>query len=396
MNGKSLLLLIAALATLFCVTACSTRANPAKIRKEYAAVAAALRGHSDGFSIDESSGASALLDRKWSLQAEWVAAFLNAHPSATGKQIEGSVSDLDANLRSDVTSLGQGLYGVGIEEGEMGNAFVVAKKGKHYRPVWIAKDLRPGTTRDGKLLAAWSAQAAREECRPKAREEDWLNCGPLHGVFDSLPDDDQGRRRFFLNGSYAERAGMTVAAQLSIWVWDGSEPRLEFVGTYIFYIEQPVGTRLEGEFLRVRVRDQYRTFSTCCDDEGRPMDWNLKVTPTGVQNLGYSPVPSPLEALDELFYRIAKGMPAEDVATPQVLAQARALVRRAPKENGIPTLGTLMSTSPDPAGGATEFCADFEESSLAFSMERVNGKPYLTAMKERTHCPSPPVAQASH
>jgi hypothetical protein len=244
MNRNSLLLLIPALASLVCGTACSTRPNPAKIRKEYASVAAALKGRSDGFSIDESPEASAFLDRKWSLQTAWVTAYLEDHPSATAKQIEGSVSDLDANLRSGVTLLGQGLYGIAIQEGEVGNVFIVAEKRKHYRPVWNAKDLRPGTTRNSKLLAAWSPQAARRECREKARDEDWSNCGPLFGGFGSLPDDDKGRVRFFLDGSYAKYAGLTVPAQLNVRVWDGSEPRLEFVGTYDYYIDQPIGTRL--------------------------------------------------------------------------------------------------------------------------------------------------------
>jgi hypothetical protein len=394
MNRNSLLLLIAVLASLIYGTACSTRATPAKIRKEYAAVAVALKGRSDGFFLNESPEASALLDRKWSLQTAWVAAYLEEHPSATAKQIEGAVSDLDANLRSEATLLGQGLYGIAIQEDEIGNVFIVAEKRKHFRPVWNAKDLRPGTTRDSKLLATWSAQSARRECGKKTAYEDPWICGPLFGGFGSLPDDDKGRVRFFLDGSYAKYAGLNIAAQLSVWVWDGSEPRLEFVGTHTDYIEQPVGTRLEGGVLRVRVRDQYRTFSTCCDDEGRPMDWNLKLTPTGVQDLGYSPVPSALETIDELFYRTAKGLPADDVATPQVLAQARALIRRTPKENGIPTLGTLMPPYPNPAGDAAEFCADFEDYGLAFSMRRVQGKPYLTAMKQRIHCPYPRVAQA--
>ena len=232
-------------------------------------------------------------------------------------------------------------------------------------------------------------------CRTKARDQGWLNRGPVSGGFGSLPDDDKGRRRFFLDGSYAAYAGLTVAAQLSVWVWDGSEPKLEFVGTYGSYIGQAVGTRLEGEILRVRVRDQYRTFSTCCDDEGRPMDWNLKLTPTGVQDLGYSPVPSPLEALDELFYRTSSGIPADDVAAPPVLAK-RVLIRRMSKENGIPDLGRLMPPYPDPGGGAGEFCADFRDGGLAFSMGRVNGKPYLTAMKQRAHCPEPRATQVSH
>ena len=396
MNRSSLQLLIAALASVICGTGCSTRANPNKIRKEYATVAAALKGRSDGFFTDERPETSALLDRKWSLQAAWVTAYLEEHPSTAAKQIEGSVSDLDANLRSEATLLGQGWYGIAVQEGEVGNVFIVAEKGKHYRPVWNAKDLRPGVTRNSKLLTAWSAQAARGDCRSKSRDDDWLNCGPLYGTFGSLPNDDKGRRRFLLEGSYAESFGLTVAAQLSVWVWDGSEPRTEFVGTYSYYIDQPVGTRLEGGVLRIRVRNQYRAFSTCCDDEGRPMDWNLKLTPSGVQDLGYSPVPTPLEAMDELFYRTAKGMPADDVATAQVQAQARALMRRMPKENGIPTLGTLMPPCPNPTGDAAEFCAGFDGYGLAFAMRRVHGAPYLTSMKKRTGCPGPRVAQVSH
>jgi len=364
-------------------------ANSSRIRKEYAATTSALKGRSDGFSIDESPEASASLDRKWALQAAWVTAYIEEHPAATAKQIEGSVSALDSNLRAGATPLGQGLYGIAIQDGEIGNVFVVAKERGHYRPVWNAKDLRPGATRNSKMLAAWSTQAARRDCRSKTREEDWLDCGPLYGTLGTLPNDDKGRSRFFLDGSYAELAGLTVGAQLSVWVWDGSELRSEFVGTYSCYIDQSEGTRFEGGLLRARVRNQYRTFSTCCDDEGRPMDWNLKLTPTGVEDLGYSPVPSPLEALDELFYRTAAGIPAEDIAAPQVLAQARALMRRVPKVNGIPSLGTLMPPYPSPARDTADLCVDFEDFGLAISMESLHGKPYLTAMKQRAHCPDP-------
>jgi hypothetical protein len=100
--------------------------------------------------------------------------------------------------------------------------------------------------------------------------------------------------------------------------------------------------------------------------------------------------------MDELFYRTANGIPADDVATPPVLAQAGALIRRMPKENGVPILGTLMPPYPKPAGDADEFCADFDGFGLAFSMGRLNGKAYLTAMKQRAHCPEPRAAQVSH
>lgn len=120
-----------------------------------------MERHSDGFSIDESPEASILLDREWSLQAVWVTAYLEDHPSATAKQIERSVSDLGVNLQCNATLLAQSLYGVAIQKGEVGNVFVIAENHKHHRLVWNAKDLKPGTTRNSKLLAAWSARAAK-------------------------------------------------------------------------------------------------------------------------------------------------------------------------------------------------------------------------------------------
>ena len=120
------------------------------------------------------------------------------------------------------------------------------------------------------------------------------------------------------------------------------------------------------------------------------MDWNLKLTPTGVEDLGYSPVPSPLEIVDEVFYRTAKGIPADDIAAPQVLAQARALVRRMPKENGVPAMGVLMPPYPTFVGDVAEVCVDLEGYGLALSITRVNGKPYLAAVRQPTHCPALP------
>ena len=182
MNKSLFLLTIAALLSAFSSTACSTRANPARVRKEYAEATASLKGHSDGFFIDSTPDASASLDRKWSLQAEWVTAYLEVHPSATAAQIERSVSDLDTSLGSNVTQLGPGLYGIAIREGEIRNAFVIAQHHHRYQVVWNVKDSRPSATKESKLLQAWSAQAATRDCRSKVKDEDEVSCGPLTGI----------------------------------------------------------------------------------------------------------------------------------------------------------------------------------------------------------------------
>jgi len=387
MNRASFVLLIAGLTSMLAASACSTRASSDQMRREYAAVSAALNPHSDGFSIDESPQASVLLDRKWSLEAAWVIAYLNGHLSATEGQVEAAVSELDKGLESNVTQLDQGTYGIAIREGEIGNVFLAALDRKRFRVVWNAKDLRPGATKASKLQGAWSAESARGQCRTKEKEENWLGCGPIYGSFGRLPDDEKGRHRFYINGTYAEAAGLSAAAQLSIWTWDGLTLRSQFADNYIYYIDQPEGTRVEGEFLRVRVRDQFRTFSTCCDDEGRPMDWNIRVSPTAVEDLGKTAVVSELESIDELFYRLARARPTDDIATTQVATRARTLIRQMAKENGIPSLGILEYSNRKLAGSVTEFCFEADYS-LLFTIKTVASKPYLNSMKQLDYCPA--------
>jgi hypothetical protein len=371
--------------------ACSRRVDTAAIKKEHAAVSADLSAHSDGFSIDDTPLASTLLDRKWSLEAAWVVAYLNAHSSATADQLKAAISELDKDLESDIILLGKGTYGVATQKGEIGNAFLVASDGKRFRVVWNAKDSMPSAIQKSKLLGAWSATAARG-CREHRKEDDWLECGPVYGRFGRLPDDQMKRRRFYLDASYAEIAGLTVAAQLSVWTWDGSILQPQFIGNYSYYIDPPEGTQADGlqadgESLRFRVRDEYRTFSTYGEDEGRPMDWTLKVTPAGIEDLGKTPVVSELETIDELFYRVARSKPTNDIATPQVRNRARTLIRHMPKKDGLPSLGAIMPLYAKSSESITKFCFEADYS-LLFTLKRLQGKPYLLSMKQLDHCPA--------
>jgi hypothetical protein len=367
--------------------ACFRRQDATSIRKQYAAVSANLRPHMDGFSIDDTPQAAMLLDQKWSLESAWVIEYLNTHPSAAVQQIESAIRILD--IQGSVTALDNNLYGVSIQEGETGNVFLAASDGKRFRVIWNAKDAALKSRGKDNFLRPWSAQAARKDCRKNAKEEDWLSCGPLYGRFDRLPNGKMGKRRFYLNGTYAEYAGMNAAAQLSIWTWDGSEFRPQFDGTYTYYIDQPVGTRVDGEVLKIRVRAQYRTFHTCCDDEGRPMDWNLRLTPTGVEDLGKTPVVSELETIDELFYRIASLAPADEIASPEAQNQARTLIRQQPGQqpNGLPDFGSLMTTTRKSEGNVTRFCFEADDSFL-FTIRRVGQKPYVVSLKQLDYCPA--------
>jgi hypothetical protein len=333
---------------------CSRRLDAKTIRKRYAAVSANLSPYCDGFFLKDTPQAATLLDQKWSLESAWVIEYLNEHPSATVKQIETEISALDNKLSGSVTLLDKNLYSISIQEGEIGNVFLAAGEAKRFRIVWNAKDAMAGAGEKGNYFRPWSAQAARDGCRENVSGGDWLSCGPLYGGFDRLPNDKMGRRRFYLDGTYAEYAGLSAAAQLSIWTWDGTVLRPQFTGTYTFYIDQPVGIRIDGEFLRIRVRDQYRAFHTCCDDEGRPMDWNLRLTPTGIEDLGKTPV-----------------------------------VCQQPNESGLPAFGSLMTTTSKPVGSVTKFCFEADYS-MVFTIKRVEGKPYVVSLKQIDYCPAEP------
>jgi hypothetical protein len=330
------------------IDGCFRGPDATAIKKHYVEISKKLRPYCDGFFIKGVPEAAMLLDQKWSLEAEWVIAFLNDHPGATVQQIESAIHSLHVN--GSATALGENLYGVSIQEGEIGNVFLVASDGKRFRLVWNAKDAMLSLGKKGNFLRPWSAKAAMNDCRKNASENDWLSCGPLYGGFRRLPDDKMKRYRFYLKGAYAEYAGMNAAAQLSIWSWDGSVLRPQFTGTYTYYIDQSVGTRLERDMLKIRVREQYRTFHTCCNDEGRPMDWNLRLTSTGVEDRGKTPVFSELEIIDELFYRIARMLSADDLASSEAQSQAHHLIRQQPKEHGLPNFGSLMTTTSKSAG----------------------------------------------
>jgi hypothetical protein len=390
MNWHSSAILITKLSSILLAVACSQHVNMTAIKKEHTAVSADLRAHSDGFSIDDTPLASALLDRKWSLEAAWVVAYLNGHPSATADQVKAAISEL--GLDSDSILLDKGMYGITTREGEIGNAFLIAADGKRFKVVWNAKDSMRSTIPKSKLLEAWSAKAAQSQCRAHKTDKDWLTCGPVYGSFNRIPDDRMKRRRFYLSAIYAEFAGLNAEAQLSIWTWDGSILQPQFIDDYVFYIDQPKGTEADGmqpdgESLRFRVRDQYRTFSTCCDDEGRPMDWKLKVTPTGIEDLGKRPVVSELETIDELFCRVAQDKLTDDIADPRVRSRVRTLIRQMPKKDGLPSLGTLEYSNAKPAGSLTEFCFEADYS-LLFTLKKLQGKPYLMSMKQLDYCPA--------
>jgi len=203
---------------------------------------------------------------------------------------------------------------------EIGNYFIVTRTAGHFRVAWNIADPQSVHGKQAQVLAAWRPRNAREQWRTI------LTAGPVSASLASLPPDAKGRSRFYLDGTYVEPVGIVVPAQISVWVWDGSRAKPLVVRRYAVDIDQNVGTRLEGNLLKVRQQEYFRTIDPSCDCEVRPTDWTLRITDNGVQDLGDKSLVPELDAVDELYYRLIHRKPASDIASPDAINAANALL----------------------------------------------------------------------
>lgn len=89
--------------------------------------------------------------------------------------------------------------------------------------------------------------------------------------------------------------------------------------SYSYMLDQAVGTRVERDLLRVRKKEDFKTFFDCGSCEGRQVEWTIRVTPEAVEDLGDKSMVPELDAVDELVYRIRKGLPTQGLATRRIV-----------------------------------------------------------------------------
>jgi hypothetical protein len=317
-----------------------------KVKKAYQEVSAQLLRHIvDQQWLDDDPQSPELLARQWSLAAEWVAAWLDARRSVTVDDVKDAVAELTPSEATDCLALNATTFLVAAP-GRIGNVFILAKAGSHYRLTWSTAQPGKSGGRQGEILAAWRAENARQG----GRGPYWAasgSAGPVIPRLGSLPDDVQGRPRFFIDGIYAQGAGGTVGAQISLWVWDGITAKPQIVRDYWFMVDQAVATRMEGDLLKVQQKKSFRTFFSRGQCEERQTDWIFRVGPKGIEDLGERSAVPELDAVDELFYRVIHGLSAADVAAPAAIKAAEKMVQTARAGSSVdqwkkfPTLGMM-------------------------------------------------------
>ena len=297
-----------------------------KIKTDYQTVSAMLEKHIvHGSWIDDDPESPGLLARQWSLAGEWVAAWLNTHPHAGPAGVRAAVRELAPSSTPQYLIL-SATTSLVASPSPIGNVFIVSKSGSDYRVAWNIARRQQASGKSAEVPAAWRAENARYDDRGPYAEASGSAGSVVPMRLRILASDAKGHARFYIEGIYAQSAGATVGAQISLWVWDGVTARPQLTRDYPVMIDQKVGTRMEGGLLKVQQKKSFRTFFSCGSCEGRQTDWIVRITPDGMKELGEKSAVPELDAVDELFYRVINGKSASDIAAPAVIETATHIV----------------------------------------------------------------------
>jgi hypothetical protein len=298
--------------------------NLEKIRTDYETVSAKLAKHlAEGQWIDDDPESPKLLARQWSLAGEWVAAWLNAHPHVGSEGVKAALAKLansPASQHSWVEPSPEDLAlnattFVVVAPSPIGNVFIVSKSGDDYRVAWSTAQVQEAGGKSAEALAAWRAENAH------------LGVGSVQPAeLAILPTDAKGHARFYIVGIHSQGGGSTIGEQISLWVWDGVTALPQLTRNYAVYVDQAVGTRIEGDLLKVQQKKFFRTLSSGVDSPERQTDWIVRITPDGMKEVGEKSLVPELDAVDELFYRVINGKSASDIAAPAAIVAAKGVV----------------------------------------------------------------------
>ena len=325
----------------------------------------------DGFHTKGARGNRALAAHRAAVRA-WIADFLSHHPQATSSEIDHAIKAIEPLLGASLIRLDRDSVLVASQIDETGDVFILVARGGDYVPAWSADQAGQDFRGSMVSLGAWSVAAANEACRDRTPERPWGNCGPLYARVGILPPDVAARRRFFVDATWAQEMGATVSGQLSLWSWDGAMAKPLLVRTYGYMVDQSEGVRLEGDVLKARVKQEYRSFFDCGACDGRQLDWSFHIAPDRVSDLGKRSVTPEMDAVDRLLRTIGLRLPAVGLASPQAVAALKQRIpRRTLSEANQAFLGMVVDHSVTGSGPSRTLClATDQGGTLQFELKR--------------------------
>jgi len=374
--------------TLLCIPPVISAQNP---QARYQAAKILYAAHAQQFFHDSSPQAVQALIEMNTAAADAVVLTLSHNPNALSSDLEATLCHLDDSAcksnesSQSVAQIAPHLFVASHAYSEVGMVFVVGFHGAHPAILWSISSTPTQAADPHRLLAAWKPERAAESCRDHLNETRWATCGPLYASVGALPSDAQGFPRFYIDGNYAQSAGLTVAQQTSVWRWGHGTATPLWIHQSIAAMDRTVGTTFTAGILAIGEKSEYRSFCALDAGDGREMVRRVHITPTGVQDLGTRPAYPEIDLVDTLFRRLVSHRPTADIAAPEI---AKLL------DPQSQDLGSIESSSVIYDGAIARICLITDGTArLDFTLEKVAGKPRLTNVVQHrgdyNACPRP-------
>jgi hypothetical protein len=313
------------------------------------------------------------IDRFWELAQAWTREYLDAHPQASAREIEADLAALakEGDLQPSAVRLSGDAVVVAIDWSFHGTVFILSRPPS--RPFAVAWDIRTAAAKSppDSALADWS------------RTVPGVHGGPLGGRVLALPPARSGRPRFLTDAIEHAGLGLDVPAQIGVWEWTGTTAVPEFIGAYS--TTGSPSAKLQGNRLLVSTREHTRMFYTCGSCEDPQGTWTLRLTPTGVIDLGHT-FDEPLQKfVDDLITRVDSQQDASALASPAArsrLAKALAEVRAdGPRDDGTLSLGMLDGWKVRKRGSHQIIDLQTDWAHLVLTVGQRAGKPYVVEVE---------------
>ncbi len=341
-----------------------------------------------------------LLERGWDLAGNWAAKYLDAHPSPSEDELK-NIFDGFAPKPNGVKSkygdfleypdywfagtaieFGKSVYAIEASYGRdmATSTFMVLAKDEtgHFRPCWNVKKLAKEHFAQRDEIGRWLHLVRRS----------YYN-GPLTvRAITAVRPAASGHPRFLVD-AYQAADGGAVLGQLSIWEWTGSEAKPLLIKLYEYADDEGV-FQFDGTTLRITTKESLRTFFSCgmCP-EPRGL-WTVRITPSGVKDMGHRFLKPEYQWADELLSRFYSGQGTSNLANGGVVTALRKKMEEIRRENARFNIsdseflwGMLGECRVFRRGDKGKFELKLDEATLRFTYLMRNGKPYFTAVSIR-------------
>ena len=320
------------------------------------------------------------LNRAWSLAGEWTALYLDAHPSASPREVVDAIHQLNRGssdeyrLRAEAIPLGdREAWAVSASYLHGGTFFVLARdRGGPFAVLWNIKDVAARHYASRDEIGNWASYAFT-----------WGD-GPLAGSVGRLISNRNGRPRFYVDAHAAATAGGTVRQQISLWEWDGRNASPLFIRSYSTSLETAANT-YSDRLITIRAKGDYQSFSTCGTCVEPEMVWQIRVTPDAVTHTPPEYVDKELKACDDLWDAVIHHRSTQSIASPRVVTVLRKVTNEmtasSPDHDRIHLLGMLMKHDVTRSNGRTILALSADNlpcSSIRFEIEERRGGLFFT------------------